>query len=58
MRSEIENIVLREGWSGPHRLDKFRKIDSFIKETMRINGLSARKCFNNAAFKLLNLLPF
>lgn len=49
MRSEINNVVSREGWTSLHTLEKLRKIDSFIKEAMRVDGFSACKCFNNIA---------
>ncbi len=38
MRQEIKDIVAREGWS-KNALDKMHSVDSFIKESMRINGI-------------------
>ena len=39
MREEVESIVAEQGWS-KESLQKMRKVDSFIKESMRMDGLS------------------
>ncbi|KAF8973584.1 cytochrome P450 monooxygenase [Flammula alnicola] len=40
MRKEIEAIVNREGWH-KHALEKMHKVDSFVKESIRMNGVSS-----------------
>lgn len=41
MREEIQTIVRQEGWTR-NSVDKMHKLDSFIKETMRISGTPSR----------------
>ncbi|KZT30762.1 cytochrome P450 [Neolentinus lepideus HHB14362 ss-1] len=38
LREEVEDIVNKEGWSRAS-LQKMRRIDSFLKESMRYNGM-------------------
>lgn len=46
MREEAETIISEEGWTKP-ALGKMRKIDSFLKESQRFNGLRASAlCFS------------
>jgi hypothetical protein len=40
MRDEVEKIVAVEGWTKA-AMGKMRKVDSFIKEAQRMDGLSA-----------------
>ncbi|KAF8167722.1 cytochrome P450 [Crassisporium funariophilum] len=40
LRTEIESAVVREGWT-KSALEKMRKLDSLIKESMRISGTSS-----------------
>ncbi|KDR85379.1 hypothetical protein GALMADRAFT_84126 [Galerina marginata CBS 339.88] len=40
MRKEIEGIVMREGWS-KSSLERMRKVDSFVKESMRMSSISS-----------------
>ncbi|CAA7268009.1 unnamed protein product [Cyclocybe aegerita] len=39
MRKEIESIASREGWTKAS-LEKMRKVDGFVKESMRVSGVS------------------
>ncbi|KAG6330579.1 hypothetical protein ID866_8508 [Astraeus odoratus] len=39
LREEVEAIVYQEGWS-KDALTRMRKVDSFLKETMRLEGVS------------------
>ena len=41
LRQEIEAVVAEEGWSKAG-MDKMYKIDSFIRETQRIDVLATR----------------
>ena len=38
MRKEIEAVVFREGWS-KSGLDKMKRLDSFIKESLRLSAV-------------------
>lgn len=38
MREEVESILSQEGWSKA-ALQKMRKVDSFLKECQRLDGL-------------------
>ncbi|KAF5385143.1 hypothetical protein D9615_001366 [Tricholomella constricta] len=40
MRDEIEAVLRQEGWT-LNALERMRKVDSFLKESMRISGLHA-----------------
>ena len=42
LREEVEEVVKSEGWTKAG-LDKMHKIDSFIKESQRLNSLGSRK---------------
>jgi len=39
LRQEVETIVAEEGWTKAG-VDRMHKIDSFIRETLRIDGQS------------------
>ena len=39
LRQEVETVVAEEGWTKAG-VDKMHKIDSFIRETLRIDGQS------------------
>ena len=41
LRQEVEAVVAEEGWSKAG-MDKMYKIDSFIRETQRIDVLATR----------------
>lgn len=41
LREEVESIVATHGWS-KDSLNKMRKIDSFMRESQRFNGLGLR----------------
>lgn len=42
LRAEIAGAVERRGWS-KHALDEMTRLDSFVKETLRLNGTAACK---------------
>lgn len=44
LREEVDTIVREDGWSKAS-VGKMRKIDSFLKESQRFNGLGARTYF-------------
>jgi hypothetical protein len=39
LRQEVETVVAEEGWTKAG-VDRMHKIDSFIRETLRIDGQS------------------
>ena len=41
LRQEIEAVVAEEGWTKAG-MDKMHKIDSFVRETQRMDGLTTR----------------
>ena len=43
LREEVEEVVAAEGWSKAS-LGKMRKLDSFLKESMRLADGSLREC--------------
>ena len=43
LREEVESVIGEEGWSKA-ALGKMRKIDSFIKECQRLEGVSSGTC--------------
>ena len=43
LREEIARAVQRDGWTKT-AIDNMDNIDSFLKESMRLNTLSERKC--------------
>jgi hypothetical protein len=43
MRKEIDSIVSREWWS-KSAIDRMRKVDSFLKESMRMGSASSGWC--------------
>ena len=42
LRAEVESIIAEEGWSKAS-IGKMRKLDSFLKESMRLADGSLRK---------------
>ena len=38
LREEVESIIAEEGWSKAS-IGKMRKLDSFLKESQRLNGV-------------------
>ncbi|KAG1730694.1 cytochrome P450 [Suillus paluster] len=44
LRDEVDPVVQRNGWN-THSIDKMNKIDSFLKESARINGASSMGFF-------------
>lgn len=45
MREEVETVVAQDGWSKAS-LQKMRKVDSFLKESQRLAGLSRGMLMN------------
>jgi hypothetical protein len=41
MRKEIDSLINRESWS-KDAINRMRKVDSFLKESMRMSGVSSR----------------
>jgi hypothetical protein len=41
LRQEVEAVVAEEGWTKAG-MDKMHKIDSFVRETQRLEGLGMR----------------
>jgi hypothetical protein len=41
LRQEVDAVITEEGWTKA-AIDKMHKIDSFLRETQRIDGLSLR----------------
>jgi hypothetical protein len=41
LRQEVEAVVAEEGWTKA-AMDKMHKIDSFLRETQRVDGLGIR----------------
>jgi len=50
IREEVEAVIAAEGWSKV-AMTRMRKLDSFLKESARLNPLGARES-QNATFKL------
>ena len=42
LREEAESIIKEDGWTRT-ALQKLRKVDSFMRENQRINGITSRK---------------
>ena len=45
LREEAQSIIVQYGWT-KNALSQMHKIDSFVKETHRLNSTSARKSMN------------
>ena len=43
LRAEVEEVIEREGWS-KEGLDQMHKVNSFIKESQRMNPIGNRQC--------------
>lgn len=43
MRREVEDAVAEDGWT-KSALQKMRKVDSFLKESQRLNSLGSCEC--------------
>lgn len=55
MREEVETVVKKEGWSKV-ALTKMRKLDSFLKESQRFNGLGCSESICDIYHCQLNYL--
>ena len=42
LREEVDYVIAREGWTKAS-IQKLKKTDSFIRESLRLNGLDSRK---------------
>jgi hypothetical protein len=40
LRQEVETVIREEGWTKA-AIDKMHKIDSFLRETQRVDGISS-----------------
>jgi hypothetical protein len=40
LRQEVETVIREEGWTKAG-IDKMHKIDSFLRETQRVDGISS-----------------
>ena len=40
LRQEVETVIGEEGWTKAG-IDKMHKVDSFVRETQRIDGISS-----------------
>jgi cytochrome P450 len=60
MREEVESVINKEGWTKA-AMSKLYKVDSFLKESQRVNGLSAlaltRKALRDFKFTDGTLIP-
>ena len=56
LRAEIEPIIKEEGWT-KNAMGKMWRLDSFMKESQRLNGMSAGRFLsqNPAYFNELNI---
>ena len=43
LREEASRVIEEDGWT-KKAMNKLRKIDSFIKESHRLTGISTRRC--------------
>jgi hypothetical protein len=43
IRDEIEAIITEDGWTKP-AMQRMRKVDSFLKESQRLNSLADGTC--------------
>jgi hypothetical protein len=58
LREEVEAIVEKEGWSRAS-LSEMRKVDSFLKESIRIDGIDACQSLPlSPAHHAVNSYPF
>lgn len=55
MREEVERVVQEEGWN-KNALQKMLKLDSFLKESQRFDGLGSRKSLCSAISQLIYLI--
>jgi hypothetical protein len=44
LHAEVDAAVDKEGWT-KSAIDRMLRVDSFLKECQRFNGLGARPCF-------------
>jgi len=60
MREEVESVIREEGWTKA-AIGKMRKVDSFLKETQRVNGLNmltvTRKALKDFTFSDGTFIP-
>lgn len=43
LREEVDKVIREEGWT-KIALQKLRKLDSFMRENQRVNGITSREC--------------
>ena len=44
LREEIERVISEEGWT-KDAMTRLSKVDSFMRESLRMNGMSAGRIF-------------
>jgi hypothetical protein len=44
LRQEVDAVITEEGWTKAG-IDKMHKIDSFLRETQRVDGLNIRSLY-------------
>jgi len=57
LREEVEAIIETEGWT-KSSVSKMRKLDSFLKESQRYNGISLGEHSDSYGFMFLNVLQY
>jgi hypothetical protein len=50
MRREAEAVIAEDGWT-KSAMQKMRKIDSFLKESQRLNSLGSREYFLGGSYE-------
>ena len=55
LREEVETVVAQEGWT-KQAMQRMRKVDSFLKECQRMDGLGSRACLRVASAPVFALL--
>jgi hypothetical protein len=54
LREEVDAVIREEGWTKAG-VDKMYKIDSFLKETQRVDGISLRPLYSLSRVKNANV---
>ena len=54
LRQEVDAVVAEEGWTKAG-LDKMHKIDSFLRETQRVDGFALRSLDYYPNYEMLNI---
>ena len=49
LREEVDAVIREEGWTKAG-IDKMCKIDSFIRETQRVDGFTIRSLYSFPSF--------